>query len=266
MQQSPPQPSGPASCTQETYTMQGQSSYMNQRSAQKQAQFFLPKLRSNMSLLDCGCGPGSITCGLAAVVAPGEAIGIDIDEDDVGTARARAAAEGLSNCRFETASVYELPFADGSFDAVFSHALLEHLRDPLAALQEMYRVLKPGGVVGVRSPDFAGHVSAPLDPLVERMDELYERLSRHNGGNPRIGKHLRALLRDAGFANIESSASYDMWPRNLPSLSHIHDQLLKLGWIDLDESERISDAWQRWLGHPDFFAARAFCEGVGYKE
>jgi ubiquinone/menaquinone biosynthesis C-methylase UbiE len=139
---------------QETYTFQGNAgfaAYMtNTRSADKQAAFFMPHLHSGMTLLDCGCGPGSITVGLAKAVAPAQTIGIDNDLFQVVGAQVYADEQGVDTVRFESGNVYQLSFSDDSFDAIFSHALFEHLNDPLSALKEMQRVVKPDGVVGGR--------------------------------------------------------------------------------------------------------------------
>jgi ubiquinone/menaquinone biosynthesis C-methylase UbiE len=86
-------------------------------------------------------------------------------------ARDYAAKQQIANVEFRPGSVYTLPFADQTFDAVFSHALLEHLADPLAALNQMKRVLKPGGVAGVCCPDWSGFLVAPSTPaLVEAIE------------------------------------------------------------------------------------------------
>ncbi len=92
-----------------------------QRTATSHAAFFIPYLRPGMSLLDCGCGPGSITIGFAETVAPGEVVGVDMAENQLEQARDSAQERGLSNLRFEMANVYDFPLPDDSFDAVFSH-------------------------------------------------------------------------------------------------------------------------------------------------
>jgi SAM-dependent methyltransferase len=131
------------------------------RTASQEAAFFLPFLRPGMRVLDLGCGPGSITLGLAEAVAPGETVGVDVQPSQVAQAQALSASRGVMNVRFEVADVYRLPFPDGSFDAVFAHAVLMHLREPVRALLEVRRVLRPGGIAGVRDSDW-GDVSTPL--------------------------------------------------------------------------------------------------------
>src|SRR5688572_29223516 len=71
------------------------------RTAVKSVGFLVPHLYQGMRLLDCGCGPGSITVDIAEAVAPGEVIGVD--QSDYGFTMARTAADerGVSNVRFE---------------------------------------------------------------------------------------------------------------------------------------------------------------------
>jgi ubiquinone/menaquinone biosynthesis C-methylase UbiE len=264
----------------ETYAFTG-STYFSQymaatRSATKQAAFVLPHVRPGLTVLDCGCGPGSITVGLAEIVAPGRVTGIDTDAAQIERARAEVAARGASAIEFQTASVYALPFPEASFDVVFSHALLEHLAEPLLALKEMQRVVKPGGVIGVRTRDWEGLLLAPTNPLLQQSITLWERLSQHNGGNPRVGKHLRGLLHHAGFARAEVSASYDYHatPETTDQWSTFWSAEVRgkmgglwvtLGWTDQAEVEAMAAAWTTWAQQPDAFLARAFCEAVAWR-
>ena len=124
----------------------GATQVMARRGAASHAAFFTPHLRAGMRMLDCGCGPGTITCDLAGIVAPAEVVGIDFDPKQVDAAVTHAAQEGVTNARFQTANVYALPFPDGSFDAVFSHALVDHLSEPLKAIKEMRRVCARGRI------------------------------------------------------------------------------------------------------------------------
>src|SRR5687768_14024627 len=87
-----------------------------ERMAANCAGLLLARLQPGMRLLDCGCGPGSITFGLAAAVAPGEVVGIDLDPGSIDVARQQAAEQRMANVRFEVANIYVLPFPAGSFD------------------------------------------------------------------------------------------------------------------------------------------------------
>ena len=158
-----------------------------------------------MSLLDCGGGPGTVTLGLAEVVTPGEVVGIDSSPSYVERARAVAAKRGLSNIRFEVGNIYELPFPDYSFDATFAHAVLNQLGDPSRALGEMHRVLKPGGLISLRTTYPAGDVHTPADPLADKSMEILNRLYRHNGGDWDVGRRLRGLLLEAGCRPVRVS-------------------------------------------------------------
>ncbi len=141
---------------------QAAAEFFGRRRANTHAAFFLPHLRAGMRLLDGGCGPGTITIDLAKLVAPAELVGIDIEPSQIELARTTAAERGTSNVRFDVGDLYSLPFPDESFDAVFLHGVLEHLRDPLRGLREVLRVLKRGGVLGARHADFGGFLLEPL--------------------------------------------------------------------------------------------------------
>src|SRR5579872_3397812 len=86
-------------------------SFMEQRTADTHAGFFLSRLLPGWRVLDAGCGPGSITLGLARKVAPGFVTGIDVEDSQFAKSREQAEREGL-NAEFRKASVYQLPFQD----------------------------------------------------------------------------------------------------------------------------------------------------------
>ncbi|MDP9330176.1 MAG: class I SAM-dependent methyltransferase [Actinomycetota bacterium] len=198
----------------ETYTP-GHEDYvlefMERRSAESHAAWFLPLLEPGLDLLDCACGPGSITVGLAESVVPGQVTGIDLHADQLERAREIARAHGIDNLEFQEADIYNLPFADGSFDRIFSNALLEHLSEPIAALREMKRVLRPRGVVGVAAPDWDGFIFAPSGRGAEEAVTLYQLVQRKNGGNPLVGRELGTLLEAGGFRDVTLGARYEVY-------------------------------------------------------
>lgn len=250
------------------------------RTAERNAAFFLPHLRPGMRLLDAGCGPGSITIGLAQAVGPaGEAVGIDADDVAIEASRERALEGGCPNVRFEPASVYELPFEDASFDAAFSHALMQHLQDPPRALRELRRVLRPGGVIGIADADHDGTIMWPDDPLLAASFRVMRELRmRSGGGDPRVGKRLRALLHEAGFVRAEGRIAADcdgtedaaqrsgaFWAAYVRS-PELQAHAEALGLDTAAESDEMASAWERWGSAPGAFWARFWCQAVGWVE
>ena len=250
--------------------------FLMRRTAAQQGAFFLQHLRSGMSLLDCGCGPGTITMGFAAAVAPGRVVGIDSDPEQVEAAKRRA--EGVSTVTFEVGDINELPCSDSSFDAAFAHALFGYLADPVKAAREVYRVLRPGGLFGIRDSDADGTLVANSTPTLELALELRKKRRALDRTDITIGRRHASILRQAGFSSVESSASYEnfgtpeavRWradaERRVFEDPHMVETATRLGWADHETLERIRGAWSVWGEHPDSFIASSFGEAVGWKE
>ena len=96
----------------------GVQTYLQLHTTERCAKLLTPHLAAGLSLLDAGCGPGTITIGLAAIVAPGAVTAIDVNADEIAKTAAALRAAGYDNVHTEVASILELPFADDSFDAV----------------------------------------------------------------------------------------------------------------------------------------------------
>lgn len=227
----------------ESYTpghSQNATDFMSKRSVQSHGQFFLPYLSAGVSVLDCGCGPGSMTMSLASLVAPGEVVGVDFGASQIESAIAAAVQTGCQNATFRTADVYALPFADATFDRVFSHALIEHLGDPLRAVREMWRVLKPGGYIGVCCPDWGGFVLSPPSEALSQALDAYTSLQTRNGGDVYAGRKLGLHLQAAGFSDMQMSARYECYP----SLAFIGEYLA----LQLEQSGDLTAArtWRAW--------------------
>ncbi len=180
--------------------------WMSKRTAARELAFLLPHLRPGMDAIDCGCGPGSITVGLAEQVAPGQVVGVDVEPRQLEAARRLAAERGVRNLRFEQASIYELRFPAASFDVAVAHFVIEHVREPLRALREMRRVLKPGGIAAIKDPYYPAFTFRPRIPVIVRFEELAAKVRAHFGASAAYAADLRACLKEAGFARTEATA------------------------------------------------------------
>jgi len=97
------------------------------------------------NLLDVGSGYGGKTVAMARELRPAKVVGVEPFESMVSKATEYAKSVDAANCEFRLCGQLDIPAADGEFDAIFSHDVIEHVKDPRATLAEMYRVLKPGG-------------------------------------------------------------------------------------------------------------------------
>jgi ubiquinone/menaquinone biosynthesis C-methylase UbiE len=247
------------------------------RTADKDAAFFLPSLRPGMRLLDVGCGPGSITAGLAKRVAPGETIGIDASAEVIATAKSLAGATAARNLSFEVGSIYEPRFAPGTFDAVFTHQVMQHLRRPVDALRQMRALLAPGGVLGVRVVDWGSAIFYPESEGMRRYVAFQFELARRNGGEPNAGRYLRRWFREAGFGETRLTTSTEsdadrQATRDRAEMfadrvlrSGLADRAVECGLAARSDLESIAAAWRAWGRDPDAFFCFSHVEAVAWK-
>ena len=118
---------------------------LKRRNAENDAFHLLPRLKPGLRVLDLGCGPGTISVGLARAVEPGELHGVDIEESQVKMAQAAAVAGGHDNASFRTGDATDLPYEDDFFDVVHFHAVLTHIPNTRTTLAEVKRVLNREG-------------------------------------------------------------------------------------------------------------------------
>ena len=237
------------------------------RTAENSAAYLLGSLRPGMDLLDVGCGPGTITLDLAELVAPGRVVGVDAAGGVVEEADRLRRDRGVPNAEFRVDDVYALGCADASFDVVHAHQVLQHLTDPVTALREMRRVMRPGGVLAVRDSDYAGFVWAPRLPELDRWLELYHQVTACNGAEADAGRHLLGWVQQAGFADIAAGSSTwtfadpesrawwaGSWAERVER-SSLAEQAVAYGLSDASELAAIAQGWRRWAETPDGFFA-----------
>jgi 2-polyprenyl-3-methyl-5-hydroxy-6-metoxy-1,4-benzoquinol methylase len=243
------------------------------RTAENSAAYLLPRLSSGVDLLDVGCGPGTITVDLAALVAPGRVVAIDSSADVL--AGAVAADNAAGHCiEWRVDDAYALAEADNSFDVVHAHQVLQHLARPVDALREWGRVCRPGGIIAARDVDYAAVTWSPADPLLDRWMELCQLSHRANGGEPNAGRQLMAWAHESGFDNVEATASVwcfatpldreywgGMWADRIVQ-SALATQLINSNLSDADELSAISAAWRRWVADPNGWTAVLHGEAI----
>ncbi len=233
------------------------------RTAENSCAYLLPELRPGQGLLDVGCGPGTITADLALLVAPGGVVGLDASAEVVAQAAEHAHERGLANLRFEVGDLHTLGYPDASFDVVHVHQVLQHLTDPLEALIELRRVLRPDGVLAARDGDYGMFAWAPADPVLDRWLELYDAVTARNGHDDRIGRRLPHLAHQAGFDEVAVSSSTwtfadaetrawwgGLWADRVRH-SRFAEQATAYGLSEPAELEEIAAAFTRWAGTPD---------------
>jgi SAM-dependent methyltransferase len=237
------------------------------RTAENSAAYLLPHLRPGQSLLDVGCGPGTLTLDLAERVAPGRVTALEPTADALDLARAEAARRGAGDVAFVVADVLALDLPAGSFDVVHAHQVLQHVGDPVAALREMRRVTRPGGLVAARDSDYAAFAWHPRPPGLDDWMALYQRLARANGGEPDAGRRLLSWARAAGLTDVTATASTwcfatpadrawwgGMWADRILD-SAMARQAVGTGAATRADLEAISAAWRAWAAAEDGWLA-----------
>jgi len=231
------------------------------RTAANSAAYLLPRLRPTDRLLDVGAGPGTITADMAGLVA--KVVAVEITDETAALTRAGLTERGVTNAEVRVGDVHALDLPDGAFDVVHAHQVLQHVADPVAALREMARVTRPGGVIGVRDSDYAAFAWYPRLPGLDRWLALYQAAARANGGEPDAGRHLLAWAHAAGlddvlatsstwcFATPETRAWWGgMWADRVTG-SALADQLVREGLATRTELDDIATAWLAWAADPD---------------
>ncbi|MDA1279223.1 MAG: methyltransferase domain-containing protein [Chloroflexi bacterium] len=248
------------------------------RRASESAVFVLPRLKSPMRLLDFGCGPGTITVDLAEHLLPGgSVVGIDSSEIVIDQARSTAIARNLSNARFEVKSIYQTGYPEESFDAAYAHQVLQHLSEPVRALEEAKRILKPGGICAAREVDWGTAAIWPEDERLSLFLDVYRRVAERNGGDANAGRSLKQWFGDAGFADLLVTTSTwsfadeaglkwwgEQWAERILH-SDLARRAVEYGIASEGDLSEISRGWLDWIVGPGALFAFTQVEVVGVK-
>ncbi|RSN87965.1 SAM-dependent methyltransferase [Streptomyces sp. WAC 05379] len=228
------------------------------RTAANSAAYLLDSLKPHMRILDVGCGPGTITADLAALVPDGRVTGVDRAPGILEQARATAAGRGVPNVDFAVADVHALDFPDETFCVVHAHQVLQHVGDPVGALREMARVTRPGGLIAVRDSDYGAMSWYPPSRGMDDWLELYRRVARANGGEPDAGRRLKSWALQAGITDVTATSSTwtfsteeerawwsGLWADRTLASAYA-ERATEGGHATAEELRAVSEAWREW--------------------
>ncbi|KAG6013700.1 hypothetical protein E4U54_006418 [Claviceps lovelessii] len=230
------------------------------RTAVNSAGYLLPHIQPHMTILDLGCGPGTITTDLCAHVPEGHVIGLERGAAVLDQARALATERGVQNVQFVEGDANSLSYADNTFDVVVCHQVLQHVSDPVGILREMRRVAKPGGLVAARESDYGSFTWYPEVEGMKSWHSLYRAVASHNGGEPDAGRMIHAWAKRAGFsaASITCTASSwcystreeiewwsGLWAERTVA-SSFADTAIEAGLATKERLDTVANTWRVW--------------------
>lgn len=252
----------------ETYTHGHQKAVIRahqQRTIQNSAAYLKPYLAPGMHLLDIGAGPGSITAEFARLT--GNVTATEIGEEELDLCKKRFLNEGLTaeqgiSADFSVENVHHLSFADNIFDIAHAHQVIQHVSNPVQALSEMARVVKPGGYVAIRDADYESFFWFPESPKISRWRELYLQVARNNGGEPSAGRRLLSYAHQAGLSRafyVTSTWTYSRdeaqqlaqsWAERLEQ-TVLGQQIVEAGLASFQELQEVTQGWVEWGAQAD---------------
>jgi SAM-dependent methyltransferase len=217
------------------------------RTAENSCAYLLPHLRPDLTLLDVGCGPGSITADLAGRVA--RVVGLDSSPEAI--AAARADHPGVD---FRVGDLFDV---DEEFDVVHAHQVLQHLQHPVRALRQLFSI---GRLVAVRDSDYPGFRWYPDDERLDRWLATYLAVTRRNGASADAGRRLLAWAHEIGVHDATYSTSTwtfaapedrrwwgDLWAARTEGTAFA-EQAVAYGVATPAE---MAEGWRAWAAHPD---------------
>lgn len=227
-------------------------------------------LEGNMDFLDCGCGPGRLIELLKDRYPDLKCTGLEMDPILVEAANAMLSKRGHSDCRViqGTAELPNLP--EQSFDFITMRLVLEHVPDPIKALESLRRLLRPGGRLLIISNDFENHTRTwPPVPELDPLYEAYCASRRSDHGDPCIGRRVPRLLAAAGFSVVSQEievahnaiagdeAFFKAEGVGIPA------QLVSSGFLEQSVFENMIRSWKTMLAHPEHCITRQLCVAIG---
>ena len=204
-------------------------------------------LCDGLKVAEIGCGVGVMACWIAEQIGTsGKVFGVDISAAQVEQAQKRAQNKSLNNAQFTTAPADNTGLEADTFDLVYSRFMLMHVQDAGAALREMVRLLKPGGILAVEDGDFFSPFAYPLSKAYSRVFELYRGFGERHGEDFAIGQKLYKMVCDLGLSEVQVELAQPIFThgdaKRLPEWTLIESaqELIALGLTTQDEVNAVT--------------------------
>jgi ubiquinone/menaquinone biosynthesis C-methylase UbiE len=215
-------------------------------------------LAPGQAAIDLGCGPSGILDLLSAAVSPGgRVVGLDADPRHIAMAARHVRQLGLANVELMWSDAGNTGLPRASFDFVHARTLLVTIPEPGQVVAEMIRLARPGGWIASQEPDCEYSLCYPPILAWDRLHELFLAGFGRSGANPRIGRRLTELFRDAGLTEIGMASFAPAYPVGhsrrtlLPDLVHsLRPMILELGLSDDQELDEVDQTVRRHLADP----------------
>lgn len=229
-------------------------------------------LCDTMSIVEFGSGPGFTTEKILKSFAQIKVTSIEIDEYLVELAKKNLEKQTNKNYEILQGSILDSKLANDTFDFAIVRLLLEHLADPLAAVEEVYRILKPNGIAVFIDIDLESNLTThPHIPELKELFNAYCKKRSDEGGHPLIGRFLPVLLEKASFKKIDFDiiCAHSKVVGNEVFMQSeglgIPVKLVEEGYLNGDTQLIISDKWEKMKEADDSFMVKQLCICVGKK-
>jgi SAM-dependent methyltransferase len=170
------------------------------------------------TVLEAGCGVGAQTVTLAQRSPEARFTSVDVSAESLAEAERKVGELGLTNVEFRKADIFDVPFEAESFDHVFVCFVLEHLSQPVQALEILRGLLRPGGTITVIEGDHGSAYFHPDSSAAQDAIQCLVDLQRDAGGDSLIGRRVYPLMVDAGFEDVSVSPRMVYVDSSLPEL------------------------------------------------
>lgn len=224
------------------------------------------KINPQTEVLDVGCGPAFFAAEVYQAYRPKTLQGLELAENLISLAiRENSNVAAMS---FTQGSVYEMPYPNASFDIAYSRFVFQHLDNPQKGVNELHRVVRPGGLAVIEDIDDGLLFLEPEPPSYNLVQSTSERIQGELGGDRRVGRKLYSMMKQAGFSKINinylpvNSAKIGMEAFVFAAFGFKFDHLKRSGVSD-EEVARAKKEFFDLVQNPNAFGSLMIVFAVG---